>query len=346
MNISQVIAGTFSNPEVLSAIASTVLIILVGFYCRRKGIFGENVAKVLSNLVLKVALPALAFTAFMKPINPSQLSQSMGVLIWGIALYIILIFLTPLFYMKFPKDRQTTLSVLSVFGSTTFFGIPMIAAIYGDEGTIYANIFNIGYRIFLYTWAYVTMSGLKFEKKNLKQIFGNLIVIATFLGLFIWVFQGSLPQVTVAGEKVAFLRIDTTAPWLFDPMKYLSSLASPLAWLSIGAQLGEVDFKKAASNKIAWYYSFIKVVMVPLINLVGILILNALGILDLQFIAIAATAIMMATPTATVAAAYAIGFDRDALLTSNASLLSTLAAVIAIPIWIVILQVLSTAGLF
>ena len=58
------------------------------------------------------------------------------------------------------------------------------------------------------------------------------------------------------------------------------------------------------------------------------------------------TVIMMAAPTATVAAAYAINYDREALFTSNCSLLSTVVAVIAMPIWIVVLELIKTLGLF
>lgn len=354
MGISQIILETITNQNVLSSISSTILIILLGFYYRKKGVFGDTVSKLLSSIVLKVAVPALAFTAFMKDIDAQTLQNSMGTLVWGILVYIILIFLTPLFYLKYEGDRKTTLTVLSIFGSTTFFGIPIINSVFGSEGTIYANVFNIGYRIFLYSYAYIMMSGLKFERKNLKQIFGNIIIIATFAGLLIWLFQGYLPQVAVTdpvtGEvsQYAFLRIDKTAYWLYRPLNYLAGLSSPLAWLSIGAQLGSLNIKEAMSSRISWYYVFVKLIMVPIINLVGILILNAtglLGIFPLSYIAIGSTMIMMATPTATVAAAYAISFDKDATLASNMSLLSTLGAVVMIPIWIVVLQVLSNLGI-
>jgi predicted permease len=55
---------------------------------------------------------------------------------------------------------------------------------------------------------------------------------------------------------------------------------------------------------------------------------------------------MMATPTATVAAAYAISFDKEAILASNCSLISTVSAVLMTPIWIVILEIISKSGLF
>ena len=183
MEVLKMIVETITDRNVLSSITSTVFIILLGFYYRKNGAFGETVSKILSSMVLKVAVPALAFTAFMKDIDPETLQNSMGTLVWGILIYILLIFITPLFYLRYKGDRKTTLTVLSIFGSTTFFGIPIINSVFGAEGTIYANVFNIGYRIFLYSYAYIMMSGLKFEKKNLKQIFGNIIIIATFLGL-------------------------------------------------------------------------------------------------------------------------------------------------------------------
>ena len=159
-----------------------------------------------------------------------------------------------------------------------------------------------------------------------------------------------LPQVNVVVKEevksYAFLRIDQTLPWLYKPLTYLQALASPLAWLSIGATLAEVPFKKAVAQKDAWVYSIIKVMLIPVINLVLLAVLNVTGILPIEFTAVATTVIMMAAPTATVAAAYAISFDREAVFTSNCSLLSTVVAVVAMPIWIIVLEVIKSIGLF
>ncbi|WP_413527258.1 AEC family transporter [Marinilactibacillus psychrotolerans] len=341
---------TLTDMTILSAISSTIFIILLGFIARKKEIFNDQVGKILSKVVLTVALPALAFKAFMQDIDPSSLAEGRNVLIWGIAIYIILIVLSKPIFMKFKGDEQDTLRVLTIFGSTTFFGIPIVGAIYGTEGVLYASIFNIGYRIFLYSYGYIKMSGLKMEMKNVKSMFLNPIVLATFLGLFIWLVQGYLPQVTVATEtgltEVAFLRIDQTAPWLFQPMTYLAGIASPLAWLAIGSTLGEVSFKKAAASKTSWFYSFAKVILVPIINIAFLLILTLTNILPVSLVGLGTIVVMMATPTATVAAAYAISFDKDALLASNASLLSTISAVVMMPIWIVIISMLGSLGIF
>jgi len=75
-------------------------------------------------------------------------------------------------------------------------------------------------------------------------------------------------------------------------------------------------------------------------------ILTMTHILPVSYISLATIVIMMATPTATVAAAYAISFDKDAVLASNASLLSTVLAVVMTPVWLVILEVINQIGIF
>ena len=358
MNIAKAINVTFSNPAIMSSITSTIFIILLGFYFRKRNIFTEQFGKILSKVVLSVALPALAFNSFMQPINNETFTQGINVLIWGIVIYIILIFTTPISYAKYPQDKRDVLAILTTFGSTTFFGIPIVGAVFGAKGIMYSSIFNIGYRIFLYSYAYIKMSGLKMKASNIKKMFVNPVVIATFLGLVLWLAQNYMPQISVRQAvngvinpeapmiKVAFYRIDQTAIWLYKPMQYLANLASPLAWLSIGSTLGSTSFKQAASNKTSWYYSFNKVILVPLINLALLLILNVTNILPISYVALGTIIIMMATPTAAVVSSYAISFDREAVLSSDASFVSTILAVVAMPFWIAFLGVFSQSGIF
>lgn len=346
MNFSEILTGILKNNSIVGAISSSVLIILFGFYLRRKGVFKDGTAKILTDVILSASLPALSFNAFMQDINKTSLMQGINLLIWGFAIYIILIFITKLIYIKYNGDKKVVLEILTTFGSTTFFGIPIISAVYGATGVMYASIFNIAYRVFLYSYAYIKMSGIKADKNNIKQMFLNSIVLATFLGMFIWVFQDSLPQITIGEKSYAFLRIDKTAFWLFKPMTYLAALSSPLAWLAIGAKLADISLVEAISSRDSWIYSFIKVLVVPFINLIALYILTVTNILPISFVGLASVIIMMATPTATVAAAYAIKFDKESVLTSNCSLLSTIFSVICMPLWIVVLEIIKSLNIY
>ncbi|GAA0674396.1 MULTISPECIES: AEC family transporter [Clostridium] len=348
----EVVKSTLTDDAIVGAIFSSIVIIILGIYLRKKNLLGESISKALSDVVLCASLPALAFTSFMKDIDQKQLHEGISILIWGFVVYIGLIFVTKIMYIRMQGEKQDVYRVLTIFGSTTFFGIPIVASIYGDVGAMYANIFNISYRVFLYSYAFIKMSGLKMDRENLKQNVKNVvlnpIVIATFVGLFIWIFQDKMPQVAVqTGDTVqnyAFLRIDKTVPWLFKPLTYLDKLASPLSWLSIGTTLAAVPFKTAVGRKDVWGYSLIKVIVVPIICLAGLMVLINVGLIKVSFVGVAMTVLMMCSPTATVAASYAISFDKEAVFTSECSFLSTFVAVVAMPIFIVALEVMKNMG--
>ena len=299
------------NTKFLSAIFSTIFIILIGYFLRKKNKVTEQGSKILSSILLSAALPALAFNAFMQDIKPETYTTGINVLIFGFVAYVLLIFLSYIFYIRYEGDAKKTMIVLTTFGSTTFFGIPIINGLLGSTGTLYANIFNIAYRVFL-----------------------NPIIIATFLGLIIWIFQKYIP----------FARIDKTAKPIFAGLKYLGNLSSPLAWLAIGMTLANISLKEALEEVQTLVYGVIKLIIIPLIFLVLLIILNSLGI-HFQYEAITSIIIMLATPPATVAVAYAIKFDKKAVLASNISLVNTVLSVFAIIIWIVVLTITHGMGL-
>lgn len=352
MNFEQL--AVILNDKFLGAIFSTIFIILLGYYLKKKNIVNEHASKALSSLLLSAALPALAFRAFMADIKPETYTTGINVLVFGFVAYVILISLGYVFYANKKGDLKDTLVVLTAFGSTTFFGIPIINGLLGNTGTLYANIFNIAYRVFLYSYALIVMSGSKFDRKNLKQIFANPIIIATFLGLFLWIFQSSMPQTTImvkdakTGEMIAksisMFRIDKTIPWVYRGIDYLGGLSSPLAWLAIGMTLAQISVKEALQEKLTVIYAMFKLILIPAIFLVILIVLNRLGI-NFAYEAIVAIIIMLATPPATVAVAYAIKFEKEAVLASNISLVNTVFAVFAIIFWIIVLAITHANGI-
>lgn len=61
MNLFDVFRSTLTDMSIVSAITSTVFIILLGFICRKKEIFSESVGKILSKVVLTVLYQHLHF---------------------------------------------------------------------------------------------------------------------------------------------------------------------------------------------------------------------------------------------------------------------------------------------
>ncbi|AHF58255.1 AEC family transporter [Spiroplasma eriocheiris] len=236
-DVGQAVVATLKAWKFWSAILATIFVIFLGWALTKKGTFKKDWEGVLIKVVMVVGLPSLAFNGFMANITIDNLKTQLAILLVGFLFYIIMGIVAKYFYIKYEKDVQDTLAMCTVFASTTFFGIPVVTALY-DNSTLPANIFNIPYRIFLYSLGFIVMSKpvttlataeqtvsekvvdiktdpngyaqIKTEmrakrmatiKKNLKTIFLNPILIATIVGFIFWVTQ-LIPGIEVVPDQM------------------------------------------------------------------------------------------------------------------------------------------------
>lgn len=367
-DIGSNIAKALSNSDLWTAICKTIIIIFLGYILTRKKIFPKETGKILTKVVMTVALPCLAFTGFMSDFTLSQGIDAVVNLVFGFVIYIIFIFLSKLIFIWVKdKTKRTVLCVLFAFGSTTFFAQPLISAIFGSQAYNNSNMLNVAYRVFLYSYAYIAISGVKMGEseetsfgKTMKKIFLNPVILATLIGLVLWFLQ-AIPGVAIVKKDwlttnvsettYAIWRFDVTLPWIYQVAKTLGSLSSPLVWLAIGCTLGNASIKEAATDKYAWIYSALKVFLAPLIVL-GILcaiegIATLCGYPQLVSAQTVQSSLMMwMVPPATVAVAYCINFDKEKQMASNASVISTLMAVPGIVVWVLLITLLTSTGFF
>lgn len=350
MNLGKILEDILNNNNIIGTISSVLIIILIGFIFTKKKILSEVTAENLSKIILFLAIPALSYNAFMQDMDSEKLNQSMSLLIWSIIIHLALIFISSIIFKKYGKSEKDVLRMITIFGSTTVFGIPVIQAVYGDLGAMYASVFNLPYRALLYTYGYITISEVKLKKENIGKIISNPVIVATFLGMGVWIFQKYLPQIPINENGIirsyGILRIDKTAYWLFKPMQYLAALNAPLSWLSIGITLAGVPLGETLKSKISWKYSILKVSIIPMVLISLFVGLKFIVGYEISYIAVATIVIMMATPAATVIATYAINFRKEPLLVSSCSLASSILAVVMIPAFIVLVEILKVMGIF
>ncbi|WP_233485740.1 AEC family transporter [Spiroplasma sp. ChiS] len=234
--------------------------IFLGWFLTKRGTFKKDWETVLIKIVMVVGLPCLAFDGFMADTTVEQVKTQAAILLVEFLFYIILGIVAKYFYIKYEQDVRDTLAMCTVFASTTFFGIPVVTALFeAGQATLPANIFNIPYRVFLYSLGFIVMSKptqgqlatiaetktetivdakidptgyaqVKTEiwakkmatvKANLKQIFANPILIVTIIGFIFWVTQ-LIPGIEIVPDqnKIGSGR-------LFSPLR-LDNTFSPL----------------------------------------------------------------------------------------------------------------------
>ncbi|WP_338964462.1 MULTISPECIES: AEC family transporter [unclassified Spiroplasma] len=395
-DVGQAVVDTLKAWGFWSAIIATMFVIFLGWFLTKRGTFKKDWEAVLIKIVMVVGLPCLAFDGFMADTTVEQVKTQAAILLVGFLFYIILGIVAKYFYIKYDQDVRDTLAMCTVFASTTFFGIPVVTALFGaGKAALPANIFNIPYRVFLYSLGFIVMSKpvagqlapvgqttvetvvdvkmdpagyaqVKAEmrvkkmatvKANLKQIFVNPILIATIIGFIFWVTQ-LIPGIAVVPDQNAIgsgklfspLRLDNSFPPLFKITKTLEGVCTPLAWLAIGMTLAKGKIREAMQDKKVWYGMMMKVILAPVVGLVLAVIFavigKQIGAWKLDSIGLAVIVIMLAAPPASVIVAYSIGYNKQQMLTSNLTLVSTLFSIISLPFWVIITTAIGATSLF
>lgn len=328
----------FTNKNVIGLFSSTISILLLGVFLGKKEILDRKASGYLSNIILNISIPALSLVAFIKDFDSELFKNGISLFVWGLLLNIFFIFVTKFFYIKKTLRERKAYEILTIFGGITILGIPVFEALFGDLGLIYVSIFSSVYRVFLYTYGFLVMSDSKLTRCNMKNIFLSPIFLSTFIGLLIWTTQGVTPQLDINGEYYGIFRIDKTAFFIYKPLTYLASLTSPLAWLAAGLKISEVSFKDAIKNVDALYFTLIKIVLFPIISLFLIKLGNLVGFFPLNIIPATVLVVSMGTPVASVTLAYCIKYDKISNVASSASLISTVAFLIFLPIILLLLN--------
>jgi len=165
--------------QVLTRAGYFVAIIFLGFILKKVGIFKDSDFTVLSNIVLKVTLPAVIFTNFAnQQLDLSMFVMTLRGLLSG-AVYIVLGFLLNLR----SSNEQKAFDILNLPGyNIGCFSMPFIQNFLGPAGVITTFLFDIGNGIICQGTAFSIAAMVKNGSKfSVKRLLGTLCKSIPFL---------------------------------------------------------------------------------------------------------------------------------------------------------------------
>ncbi len=347
-----IIISVLTNQSFLGAIIASIAFIFIGFLLRRINLIKEGGRKVLNTIVMNVAIPCMAFCAFMNDFDVDKLSSNLIIFAIDIVFYIFFLAIGRLIFIKFGKEKGRIYAILISIGQLTFFSMPLLAATYGSESGILitTSLMSIAFRLFTYLYSYVIITGEKITKDNvgktLRKVFVNPIMICMFLGLLIWLIQNVIWQVEIDGICYGFLRIDKTLPALYKIFQFGNNMATPLCMLTIGLTLGESNILEAIKNGLAWVIATIRVLIIPLVILGICILIQLTGLIHFDEIQLAAMVIGNAAPVGAIVAVYCVDSNKEAYIASDSIMLSTVLSFISIPILFILVKLTLTLPIF
>lgn len=201
----------------------TLTFLLIGVLIRRVSVFPEETGNILNLFVIYISLPALIL------LKIPELSFSRHLLApaltpWGM---LLISSLSILFLSRLLKwDRPTTgcLLLLIPLGNTSFLGIPMVKAFFGDQAVPYALLYDqLGSYLALATYGslIIALYGTGAGQPTVQSVIKKIITFPPFIALVF----------------ALVLRPLQYSPLVVNILQTLSSTLVPVVLIAVGFQL-------------------------------------------------------------------------------------------------------------
>lgn len=268
--------------------------------------------KSMTDLIINVILPCNIIISFYVDMSFEVLLATGKIFLLAFAIQIMQLALSKVLYPHVAGKRKKVMEYGTICSNAGYLGNPVVEGIYGSEGLLYASVYLIPARLFLWS------AGLAcFTQANRKDILRNLAkhpcIIAVEIGFLLMLSQIQLPVI------------------LEKSIRSVGNCTTVLSMMTIGAVIADSDLKTVFSRDNA-YYCFVRLILVPGLVLAGGMLLHV----DALILGI--SVVLAGMPAGATTTLLAAKYDGDADFASKCTVLSTLLSMVTIPLFCMLLQ--------
>lgn len=289
------------------------LYVLIGIFCVKKKIITSEAGKQFSNFIVTVVMVSVVIKSYIRPMEKQYLLGI--VLAIGLAaLFHILAIIASSLFIKEREDIRYRIERMGVvYSNCGFMGIPLIYAAVGDIGIFYAVAYISIFNIVLWSHGVMTLSGEK--KINIRSAIINPALIAFTIGFVIFCTQIPVPNMVV------------------EVLGSIADMNTPLAMITTGVFLANIDFKSTFANKRIYYVTALRLILLPMIMLTIIKLLGVIHWMPGANEVVMASVIGCACPAAASITLFPAKYNMDGEYGAQIIAVSTLLSVITIPVF-------------
>ena len=289
---------------VFAKMAMLVLIMLLGYLCARIGITGPEFNKRVTPLVMNVLLTATILNSVLSvpDFTGRDIVDYVLVLTAATVLQIAAAWFLPRLLRTRGEDVGATRLV------TAFVGLPVVAAIFGDEMVFFASLANIPFNLALYSIGAAQLSGGAGARFDWRKVL-NMPVIATLLSVVLLLSRIHVPAV------------------IADTISTLAGATIPLSMLIIGTSLGAISVRATLADWRVYVVSAVRLLVCPLLTWLVLRPFVSGALLGIPVL-------LAACPSAMVVTALCLQYDRSDAFASKCIFLSAILSAVTIPLLI------------
>lgn len=296
-------ASTILNQTIIM-----LLLIGVGVLCAKAKLISEASNKDLSKFVLQIVNPAVIFMSYQKPYQAELAKNLLLTFAISAAVLPVLIILSYLFIRKKEGREFEIERFSSVYSNCGFMGIPLVNALFGDEGVFYLTAFITVFNIIVWTHGVILVSG----EKNFKQVvkvFYSPTLISIALGLITFFLEFRLPDTFLSA------------------LGFIKEVNTPMAMIVSGVTIAGTNIPKLLKNYRVYYICLLKLIVLPVILAVPISFFTAIDEKVRMTILIAAAA-----PPAAMCTLLSIRYGKNSVYASEIFTAGTILSVGTLPL--------------
>lgn len=295
----------------LQQMAALFVLMLIGYFCGKKGVLDSVTTKKISWLVVNVANVAMILKAGTD--HGQDVPKENLLLVGGISLgmyaFLILFGLLLPKLLGVAKEDYGIYRVMLIFSNIGFMGMPLLLAVCGPKGVLYAALFQFPFNILLYTYGIGIIGCEEGKKAGIQwKNMANAGVVACVISLILFFGKVDLPDF-----------MDTI-------LTNLSNLTAPLSMLVIGQSFTEFRLKDLFTDVRLLIFTGIKLLLIPIAGLFFLKLFTA----DETILMVCL--VMLSTPVASMSAMLAQQYDGDYELAAKGVALTTVLSVATIPL--------------
>lgn len=306
---------------VLQQVIIMFLLIFVGYLTFKIKMIDRDGVRQLTDILLYIVMPAMIFSAFMQEKTAELLKNLFIAFALAIASYIVGFIVAYIFIRDKNNPHATVERFAVIYPNNGFMGIPLIAAVLGQEGVFYAAAFICIGNVFTWTHGVTTMSKSRTidgDKTKMKLPIAQLLLspalIAFFAGLVVFLISIPIPSV------------------LFQTVGFLSGLNTPIAMLVVGATLAQTDILSAFKELKIYKLVFLINILVPVIVIAFSIFIPVSDTLLINNI------ILTACPSAAITIIFAEKYKNNVEHATKVFTLSSLLTIVTLPLMMLLTE--------
>lgn len=284
-----------------------LILISTGIVCSKTKVISKETNKELSKFVLQVVNPIVILMAYQTEYKPELVRNLL--LTFGLSVLAYAIMIGAAYLLIRNKDgRETAIERFSaIYSNCGFMGIPLMKALFGNEGVFYLTAFITVFNLIVWTHGIILISG----EKNLKQVvkvFYSPTIIAIVLGIIMFFARIKIPSIPS------------------DALNFIADLNTPMAMIVSGVTMADTNIPALLKKGGIYYISLLKMIVIPII------LILALSLFDIDEKVRLTVIVASAAPPAAMCTLQCIRYNKNSLYASEIFTAGTILSVITLPV--------------